>query len=67
MSLAVITVNSQSPALDRKSSEVALIARALELAAQSIRGGGGAVTSGNIMDTGANVIGTWTYTAQASS
>jgi hypothetical protein len=33
MSLAVITVNNQSPALDHKASEVALIARALELAA----------------------------------
>jgi hypothetical protein len=67
MSLAVITVNNQSPALDRKYSEVALIARALELAAQSIRSAGGATTSGNILDSGANLIGTWTYTAQASS
>ena len=67
MALAVITVNNQSPAIDHKSSEVALIARALELAAQSIRGGGGTVTSGNIVDTGANVIGSFVYTAQASS
>jgi hypothetical protein len=67
MSLAVITVNNQSPALGTKNSEVALVARACELAAQAIRGAGGAATSGNITDTGANVIGTWTYTAQASS
>jgi polysaccharide deacetylase 2 family uncharacterized protein YibQ len=67
MSLAVITVNNQSPALDHKSSEVALIARALELAAQSIRGAGGALTSGSIVDSGAAVIGSWTYTAQATS
>jgi hypothetical protein len=67
MSLAVITVNNQSPALGTKYSEVALVARACELAAQSIRGAGGATTSGNIVDTGAVVLGSWTYTAQATS
>jgi hypothetical protein len=67
MALLSLTVNNQSPALGTKYSEVALIARALELAAQSVRGAGGAATSGNIVDTGAVVLGTWTYTAQASS
>ena len=67
MSLAVITVNNQSPALGTKYSEVALIARALDLSAHAIRAAGGATTSGNIIDTGAVVLGTWTYTAQASS
>jgi hypothetical protein len=67
MSLAVITVNAPSPALSTRAQEVGLIARACELAAQSIRGAGGAQTSGNILDTGANVIGSWTYTPQALS
>lgn len=67
MALLSLTVNNQSPALDKQAQEVALIARALELAAQSIRGAGGAQTSGSILDTGAQVVGTWTYTPQASS
>jgi hypothetical protein len=60
-------VNNQSPALGKQYSEVALIARALELAAQSVRAAGGAQTSGNIVDTGAVVLGTWTYIPQATS
>jgi hypothetical protein len=44
-----------------------VIARALDLAAQSIRAAGGQQTSGNILDTGAVVVGSWTYTPQASS
>ena len=57
-----------SPALDKKSQEVAQIARALELAAQDIRMNGGVKTSGNILaDGGVTVLGTWTYTAQAAS
>jgi hypothetical protein len=67
MALAVITVNNQSPVLGTKYSEVALIARALDLSANAIRAAGGAATSGNIVDTGAVVVGTWTYTPQASS
>jgi hypothetical protein len=67
MSLAVVTVNVPSPALDKQAQEVALIARALALAAGDIRRSGGAKTSGNILNDGATVIGTWTYTPQASS
>jgi hypothetical protein len=67
MALLSLTVNNQSPALDKQTQEVALIARALDLAAGDIRRGGGAKTSGNILDTGAVVLGTWTYTPQASS
>ena len=37
MALLTLTVNNRSPALDKQAQEVALIARALELAAQSIR------------------------------
>jgi hypothetical protein len=66
MSLAVITINNLSPALDHKFQEVQIVARGLELAEQAIRMAGGTVTSGNITDAGV-VLGTWTYTAQASS
>jgi hypothetical protein len=66
MSLAVITINNLSPVLDHKFQEVQIVARGLELAAQAIRSAGGAVTSGNITDANV-VLGTWTYTAQASS
>jgi hypothetical protein len=65
--LAVVTVNNASPALDKKAQEVQVVARALELAAQSIRMAGGAATSGNIIADGGVTIGSWTYTAQASS
>jgi hypothetical protein len=67
MSLAVITVNVPSPALSTRAQETQLIARACDLAASSIRGAGGAQTSGNILDSGATLIGTWTYTPVASS
>jgi hypothetical protein len=67
MALLSLTVNNLSPQLDKQAQEVAVISRALELAAQDIRSHGGAKTSGNIMDTGAVLLGTWTYTPQASS
>jgi hypothetical protein len=67
MALLSLTVNNASPALDKKFQEVQLIARALDLAASAIRGPGGAVTSGNIVDTGGAVLGTWTYVAQAAT
>jgi hypothetical protein len=67
MALAVITVNDPATPLATRAQEVALIARACELAAAAIRGAGGAVASGNILDTGATVIGSFTYTAVATS
>jgi hypothetical protein len=67
MSLCVITINNLSPALDKKFQEVAIVARGLALAAQAISSAGGQTTSGNILNDGATVIGTWTYTPQASS
>jgi hypothetical protein len=67
MALLTLTVNNQSPALDKQMSEVALIARALDLAAGDIRRNGGSKTSGNIIDTGGATVGTWTYTPQAAS
>lgn len=67
MALLSLTVNAASPALEKKFQEVALIQRALQIAEQAIRGPGGLVTSGNIIDNGGQVIGSWTYTPQASS
>jgi hypothetical protein len=67
MALAVITVNVPSPVLSTRGQETQLIARACDLAANAIRSAGGASTSGNILDTGATLIGTWTYTPVASS
>ena len=67
MALAVITVNNAAPQLDKRAQEVILVARALALAAQDIASHGGASASGNILNDGGAVIGSWTYTAQASS
>lgn len=65
--LATITVNAPAIALSTRAQETAVIARGLELATQSIRAAGGVATSGNILDTGATVIGSWTYVPVASS
>ena len=67
MALFTLTVNSQSPAMERKASELAFIERALALAVQDVRAMGGAKTAGNIVNDGATVIGSWVYTPQAAS
>jgi hypothetical protein len=67
MALLTLTVNNLAPALDKQAQEVALVARALHLAATEIRANGGKKTTGNILDDGAKVLGTWTYTPQATS
>ena len=67
MALAVITVNNASPQLDKRAQEVVLVARALALAAQDIASHGGASASGNILNDGGALIGSWTYTAQSST
>jgi hypothetical protein len=67
MALLTLTVNNLAPALDKKTQEVAVIARALGIAAQLVQSQGGLVTSGNILVDGGVNIGTWTYTPQASS
>ena len=66
MALAVITVNNPSPALDKRHQEVALVQRALDIAESQIRQAGGAAASGTMTDAGVT-LGTWTYTAVASS
>ncbi len=66
MALLTLTVNNLSPALDKKSSEVAVIAQALHNAAHDIQAAQGNVTSGNILAPGGAVIGSWAYTPQGS-
>jgi hypothetical protein len=51
---------------DTKAIEVMRVARALDLAAQSVRAAGGALTSANIVDTGGVTIGSWTLTGTAT-
>lgn len=65
MALLTLTVNDATR--DTRAQEVALISRALNLAAHDIRAAGGAKTSGNINDDFAVTIGTWTYTPGAAS
>lgn len=70
MSLLVLTINNFATPLDKKVQEVERISRLLEQAQHNIFGGGGVVTSGNLVDSGPQgnvVLGTWTYTAQAST
>ncbi len=66
MALLTLTINNGSPALDKKSKEVQVIQRALNIAEVQIRSARGAATSGNIVDAGV-LLGRWTYTPQASS
>ena len=69
MALLTLTVNNLAPGLEHKSSEAAVIARALKIAAEAIQRAQGTVTSGNIVDNqgaGSVTIGTWAYTPQAS-
>jgi hypothetical protein len=66
MSLMVVTINNLSPALERKSAEVAVIAQALGIAAQNLQGAQGNLTSGNIIGNGGVVLGSWVYTPQGS-
>lgn len=66
MSLAVITINNPSPALDRRAGEVQLVHRALVIAETQIRAAGGGSSSGTITDNGVT-LGTWTYTAVAAT
>jgi hypothetical protein len=67
MALFTLTVNNLSPALDKKFQEVQIIARALDLAESAVRGAGGQLASGNINGDGGVLLGTWTYTPQATS
>ena len=67
MPLAVITVDTPQAPHGARHQEAAHVARALALASREIQGAAGTVTSGPILDTGAAVIGSWTYTPVATS
>lgn len=66
MALFTLTINNQSPALDKKYQEVERIENFTRLALQALGAARGGVTSGNIVYTG-TTVGSWTYTPQASS
>lgn len=68
MALFTLTINNISPALDKQVHEVERIHRFTELALNDVRSAGGKKTSGNLLDSGGvTVVGSWTYTPQASS
>jgi hypothetical protein len=68
MSLFVITINNQSPALEKKFQEVERIKRFAESALQTFAAAGGVQTSGTIFDSGgATTVGSWVYVPQAVS
>jgi hypothetical protein len=68
MALAVITINNLAPAMEKKFQEVERVNKFAQRAIQAIVSAGGLQTSGNILDDGgASVVGSWTYTPQASS
>jgi len=65
---ASATVTITNPAsYGSRASEVQMVARALAIAAQQIRAAGGRAASGTITGDGAVVLGSWTFTAEASS
>lgn len=66
MAAAVITIADITPALSKRSQEVQIIQRALDIAEVQIRSAGGNSASGSMIDAGVT-LGTWTYTAVASS
>jgi hypothetical protein len=66
-----LTLTINATQFDKRSSEVAYLARVLEIAAAELSRGQGAVTSGSIIGTGqgqggAVSLGSWTYSPTAS-
>jgi hypothetical protein len=66
-----LTLTINATQFDKRSSEVAYLARVLEIAAAEIQRGGGAMTSGSIIGTGqgqggAVSLGSWAYSPTAS-
>jgi hypothetical protein len=67
MALFTVTISNLSPALDKQIHEMERIHNYLNSAAQAARAAGGKQTSGNILAPGGvTVVGSWTYTPQAS-
>jgi hypothetical protein len=68
MALFTLSTSNLSPALDRQHQEVQRVHQYLQAAALDVRSSGGKKTSRNILDNaGATVVGSWTYTPQAST
>lgn len=65
--LCTVTVNAPTPSLDKRAQEVAISARALEIAAQQLRSQAGVATSGTMTGDFGVVLGTWSYSPVASS
>ena len=62
----IFTLTVTDTTKETKSAEVQQVARALSIAAHDVRSKGGAATSGNIVDDGGVVIGSWSFTGSAS-
>lgn len=67
MALFTLTINNLSPMLDKRHSEVERVRRYLVQAQQDLGAGVGTKTTGNLTDGPTNIVGSWTYTPQASS
>jgi hypothetical protein len=68
MALFTISISNLSQALEKRVQEAAVIQQYTEQALQAMRGAGGVLTSGNILAPGgATVVGSWSWTPQASS
>lgn len=67
MALLTVTINNYSTPMEKQAHEVERIQRYLQMVAQDVRSSGGRKTSGNIVDNGTGLVGSWTYTPQASS
>ncbi|WP_441267981.1 hypothetical protein AB7G19_17095 [Bradyrhizobium sp. 215_C5_N1_1] len=67
MPLFTLTVYDQVPAMERKASELSFIRRAVTLAVQDAQAAGGTKTSGDILNDGAVVIGSWSFNSQSAS
>jgi hypothetical protein len=72
MTVFVVTMTDPSPALDKKSAEVAYILKFLDTVAKEIGRGQGTTTTGTVLGTSSGgtpntALGSWTYTATATN
>jgi hypothetical protein len=68
MALFTLTISNFATPLEKQNHEVERIHKYVNLAIQDVRGSGGKHTSGNILDNGGTVVvGSWTYTPQATN
>jgi hypothetical protein len=72
MTVLVVSITDPSPAFDKKSAEVAYLAKVLDTVKNELARGGGTVTSGTVLGNSAGgtantALGSWTYTPAASN